>query len=156
MANTYTQINIHAIFSVKGRENIIPKKYNEELFKYISGVLNNNKQYSLAVNGYRDHVHLFFEMHPTTCLADIIRIVKANSSKWFNENSWIKGKFAWQEGYGAFSHSRSQRNDVIKYIKNQEEHHRKRTFKEEYLDLLEKFKIDFDDNYVFEFYDLSS
>jgi len=153
MANTYTQINIHAIFSVKGRENILPKKYNEELFRYISGILNNNKQYSLAVNGYRDHVHLFFEIHPTICLSDIIRIVKANSSKWVNENRWIKGKFAWQEGYGAFSHSRTQRNDVIKYIINQEEHHRKRTFKEEYLDLLDKFKIDFDENYVFEFYD---
>jgi len=153
MANTYTQINIHAIFSIKGRENIITQNFREDLFKYISGILNQNKQYSLAVNGYKDHVHLFFELHPTKALADIIRIVKTNSSKWINENRFVKGKFAWQEGYGAFSHSRSQRDDVIKYIMNQEKHHGKRTFREEYLDLLEKFKIDFDDHYVFEFYD---
>ena len=153
MANTYTQINIHSIFSIKGRENIITQNFREDLFKYISGILNQNKQYSLAVNGYKDHVHLFFELHPTKALADIIRIVKTNSSKWINENKLVKGKFAWQEGYGAFSYSRSQRDDVIKYIMNQEKHHRRRTFREEYFDLLEKFQIEFDDHYVFEFYD---
>jgi len=153
MANTYSQINIHSIFSIKGRENIITQNFREDLFKYISGILNQNKQYSLAVNGYKDHVHIFFELHPTKALADIIRIVKTNSSKWINENRFVKGKFAWQEGYGAFSYSRSQRDDVIKYIMNQEKHHGKRTFREEYLDLLKKFKIDFDDHYVFEFYD---
>jgi len=153
MANTYTQINIHSIFSVKGRENIITQNFREDLFKYISGILNQNKQFSLAVNGYKDHVHLFFELHPTKALSDIIRIVKTNSSKWINENRFVNGKFAWQEGYGAFSYSRSQRDNVIKYIINQEKHHRKRTFRQEYLDLLEKFQIDFDDHYVFEFYD---
>jgi len=153
MANTYTQINIHSIFSIKGRENIITQNFREDLFKYISGILNQNKQYSLAVNGYKDHVHVLFELHPTKALADIIRIIKTNSSKWINENKLVKGKFAWQEGYGAFSYSRSQRDDVIKYIMNQEKHHRRRTFREEYFDLLEKFQMEFDDHYVFEFYD---
>lgn len=153
MANTYTQVNIHAIFSIKGRENIITRNFREDLFKYISGILNQNNQYSLAVNGYKDHVHLFFELQPTKALADIIRIVKTNSSKWINENRFVKGKFAWQEGYGAFSYARSQRDDVIKYIMNQEKHHEKRTFREEYFDLLKKFQIEFNDHYVFEFYD---
>jgi REP element-mobilizing transposase RayT len=153
MANTYTQINIHVVFSVKGRENIITAKFKSELFKYISGILNNTKQFSLAVNGYKDHVHLFFEMHPTTALSDIIRIVKTNSSKWINERKFVKGKFRWQEGYGAFSYSKSQRNNVIKYIMQQEKHHREKTFREEYLKLLKKFDIKFDNHYVFEFYD---
>ena len=153
MANTYTQINIHAVFAVYKRENIILAKYQSELFKYIAGILYNNKQYSLAVNGYKDHVHIFFEMHPTNTLSDILRIVKTNSSKWINQNGFVKGRFEWQDGYGAFSYSRSQRDDVIKYINNQEEHHKKRTFREEYFDLLEKFQIEFDDHYVFEFYD---
>ena len=153
MANTYTQINIHVVFSVKGRENIITENFRRELFKYISGILNNTKQFSLAVNGYKDHVHLFFEMHPTTALSDIIRIVKTNSSKWINERKFVKGKFRWQEGYGAFFYSKSQRNNVIKYIMQQEKHHREKTFREEYLELLKKFDIKFDNHYVFEFYD---
>ncbi len=153
MANTYTQINIHAIFSVKGKENILSKKFRNDLFRYISEILNNNKQFSIAVNGYKDHVHIFFELHPTIALSDIIRIVKTNSSKWINKNTFVKGKFSWQEGYGAFSYSRSQRNNVIQYIINQEKHHAKRTFKDEYLELLKKFEIEFDGNYVFEFYD---
>lgn len=153
MANTYTQINIHAIFSIKRRENKIQSHFQDQLFKYISGILNNNKQYALAVNGYKDHVHLFFEMHPTIALSDIIRIVKSSSSKWVNENRFIAGKFNWQEGYGAFSYSHSQRDTVIKYITEQEKHHREKTFREEYLDLLRKFEIPFNDHYVFEFYD---
>lgn len=153
MANTYTQINIHAVFSVKGRENMITSQFKDELFQYISGILNNNKQFSLAVNGHRDHVHLFFELHPSTSVSDIMRIVKTNSSKWINEKKFVKGKFQWQEGYGGFSYARSQRNDVIKYIMHQETHHQKKSFREEYLDLLKKFEIDFDDHYVFEFYD---
>ncbi len=154
MANTYTQINIHAVFSVKGRENLLTKNFRTDLFKYIAGILNNSKQYSLAVNGYLDHVHVFFELHPTTPVADVLEIVKANSSKWINKNKFVKGKFAWQSGYGAFSYSRSQRNDVIQYIKNQEDHHKKHTFREEYLDLLKKFEIPFKNEYVFEFYEL--
>jgi putative transposase len=153
MANTYTQLNIHVVFSVKGRENILPDKKRPEIFKYISGILTNIDQYSLAVNGYKDHVHIFFEMQPTKSLSDIIRIVKANSSKWINDNKIIPGNFLWQEGYGGFSYSRSQRNNVIQYIMKQEEHHTKKTFREEYLELLKDFEIDFEEQYVFEFYE---
>lgn len=153
MANTYTQINIHAVFAVKGRQNLLVDKFREDLFKYISGILKNTGQYPLAVNGYKEHVHIFFELHPSSSISDIMRDVKANSSKWINENSFVVGKFAWQEGYGGFSYSRSQRDNVINYIINQEKHHAKSTFREEYLELLRKFEIDFKDEYVFEFYE---
>jgi putative transposase len=121
MANTYSQINIHAIFSVQGRENVLKESFREDLFKYISGILKNNNQYTLAVNGYLDHVHIFFELNPITAVSDILRIVKTNSSKWINENKYVEGKFSWQVGYGAFSYSRSQRNKVVQYIMTQEE-----------------------------------
>lgn len=153
MANTYTQINIHVIFAVKERENLLPSKLRPKLFKYISGILTNTNQFSLAVNGYKDHVHLFFEMNPVKSLSEIVRIVKANSSKWINENKFITGKFSWQEGYGGFSYSKSQRDHVIKYIINQEEHHHQKTFREEYLSILKSFEIDFNEHYIFEFYD---
>jgi len=153
MANTYSQINIHVVFSVKNRENIITDNFREQLFKYISGILKNNSQFSLAVNGWRDHVHLLFELNPTTAVSDIVRIVKTNSSKWINENRFVPGRFSWQEGYGAFSYAHSQRNEVIQYIIHQQEHHKEKTFREEYLGMLNKFEIMFDDHYVFEFYE---
>lgn len=153
MANTYTQINIQAVFSVQGRNNFLNEDFRGNLFKYISGILRNNKQFPLAVNGFTDHVHIFFELHPTTAVSDILRIVKTNSSKWINENNFVKGHFNWQEGYGAFSYSHSQRDNVIKYIINQKKHHSKRRFKDEYLELLEKFEVEFDSHYVFDFYD---
>lgn len=153
MANTYSQLNIQVVFAVKGRENILPSQVRPELFKYISGILTNTNQFSLAVNGYKDHVHMFFEMSPTTSLSDIVRIVKANSSKWINENRLISGKFSWQEGYGGFSYSRSQRDDVIKYIMKQEQHHHETTFREEYLSILKTYDIRYNDSYIFEFYE---
>lgn len=153
MANTYTQINIHAVFSVKGRGNFIKSKFRDELHKYISGIINEKGNYSLAVNGYKDHVHVFFELNPTKAVSDVIRDIKANSSKWINEKRFLPGKFEWQSGYGAFSYSKSQRDGVIQYIMKQEEHHKEKTFREEYLALLDKFDIAFDDHYVFDFYD---
>ena len=153
MANTYTQLNTQVVFAVKGRENILPAGFRPELFKYISGILTNTNQFSLAVNGYKDHVHMFFEMSPTKSLSDIVRIVKANSSKWINENRLIPGKFSWQEGYGGFTYSRSQRDEVIKYIMKQEEHHHQKTFREEYLSILKTFEINFNESYIFEFYE---
>ncbi|HAG15346.1 MAG TPA: IS200/IS605 family transposase [Bacteroidales bacterium] len=153
MANTYTQMNVHAVFSVLGRENLLIDKLRPELFKYISGILKNSKQFPLAVNGYKDHVHIFFELHPTTSVSEVIQIVKTNSSKWINDNNILAEKFNWQSGYGAFTYMRSQRNDVINYIINQEKHHAKRSFKDEYIDLLRKFEIDYKDAYLFEFYD---
>ncbi len=153
MANTYTQLNTHVVFAVKGRDNILPSKLRPELFKYISGILTHSNQFSLAVNGYKDHVHLFFEMSPAKSLSEVVRIVKANSSKWINENKFIAGKFSWQEGYGGFSYSRSQRDDVINYIIKQEEHHHQKTFREEYLSILKSFEISFNESYIFEFYE---
>jgi putative transposase len=153
MANTYSQINIQAFFSVKGRGNFLSAKIRPEIFKYITGILSNIGQYPLAVNGYKDHVHIFFEMQPDKSLSDIMRIVKSNSSKWINDNKMVAGNFEWQKGYGGFSYSRSQRNNVIQYIMRQEEHHQRKTFREEYLEFLIQFEIDFDEQYIFEFYD---
>lgn len=153
MANTYSQINIHCVFAVKGRENLISKEIRDELHRYMSGILKNDNAYPLSVGGWKDHVHVFFELHPDSKISDLMRMLKASSSKWINDNKFVKGKFQWQEGYGAFSYSRSQRNNVINYIKNQEDHHKKQTFREEYLELLTKFEIEFKNEYVFEFYD---
>ena len=153
MANTYTQFNIHAVFSVKGRLNLITDKFRDRLHEYIYGILKNNGQYPLAVNGYKDHVHIFFELHPKANIANIISIVKSNSTKWINDNGFVIGKFAWQEGYAGFSYSKSQREKVINYIINQELHHRNKTFKEEYLELLQKFNIDYNETYLFDFID---
>lgn len=153
MANTYSQISIQIVFAVKGRENLLRSEFRAELFKYISGIIEGKGQVSLAVNGWQDHVHAFFGMEPSACISDLAAAIKSNSSKWINEKGFVKGKFQWQEGYGAFSYSRSQRDNVIKYIMNQETHHAKKTFREEYLEMLRKAEIDYDDKYVFEFYD---
>ncbi len=154
MANTYSQINIHAVFAVKDRKNVLSESIRIELYKYLYGILRNLGQYPLAINGYKDHVHIFFELQPTKCLSDIMRDIKTNSSKWINENNYVKGRFSWQEGYGGFSYSKTQRDSVIKYIINQEKHHQKSTFKEEYLDLLSKFEIEYKEEYIFDFYEL--
>jgi REP element-mobilizing transposase RayT len=153
MANTYTQLNVHAVFSVKGRGNFISKKWSDELHKYIAGTLKEIKNYSLAVGGYKDHVHIFFELNPSISVSDVLKNVKAKSSKWINLKGFAAGKFEWQSGYGAFTYSRSQRNAVIKYIMKQEEHHGKRSFKDEYLELLRRNEIKYEDAYIFEFYD---
>ncbi len=153
MANTYSQINIHAVYSVLGRENFLLPSFRQDLFKYTSGIIKDIGQFPLAVNGFKDHVHVFFELKPSDRISDIVRITKSSSSKWINDNKLIKGKFSWQEGYGVFSYSRSQRNNVIQYIINQEEHHKGKTFREEYFDLLKRFEIEFESNYLFEFYD---
>jgi REP element-mobilizing transposase RayT len=153
MANTYTQINIHVVFATAGRETILKKEIRERLFSYLAGTIKGLGLFPLAVNGSKDHVHLFFELNPDKSLSKVVQEIKSNSSKWINDNRLLPGHFSWQKGYGGFSYSRSQRNDVIRYIMNQEKHHAKRSFKEEYLELLSKFEIDFDDNYLFEFYD---
>ncbi len=152
MANTYAQINIHCVFSVLGRQNFIKDIFRDDLHRYMSGILKGDGSYPLAVNGWKDHVHAFFELPVTMAVKDQMRMLKASSSKWINEN-FLGGGFHWQEGYGAFSYSKSQRDTVIKYIMNQEEHHKKTTFKEEYLALLKKFNIPFKNEYLFEFYD---
>lgn len=153
MANTYSQISIHSVFAVKGRGNFITRDWRDTLHKYISGIITGNSAKPLAVGGWKGHVHIFFGMPVTTSVANFMSIVKASSSKWINEQGFCKGKFQWQSGYGAFSHSKSQRDGVINYIITQEEHHRTKTFKEEYLKMLADFEVEYDKNYLFEFYD---
>lgn len=150
MANTYTQIYIHIVFAVKGRQNLISKEKREELHKFITGVVSNRNQKLFAVFAMPDHVHLLVSMGPTCSVSDLVRDIKAGSSKFINEKGWMNNKFNWQEGYGAFSYSRSGVDSVAKYILNQEEHHQKKTFREEYFDFLTKFEIDYDPKYVFE------
>lgn len=153
MADTYTQFNMHVIFSVKHRDNFLSDKIRPELFKYIHGIINNKNHFSLAVNGYKDHVHLFFEYNPSLSVSDLIRDVKTASGKWMNDKKVVPGKFSWQEGFGGFSYSKSQRDHVIKYIMSQEDHHKTKTFREEYLKLLNDFEIEFKNEYLFEFYE---
>jgi len=153
MANTYSQINIHCVFAVKRRENVIDKSFRDDLHRYMSGILKNDNAFPLAVGGWLDHVHVLFELHPDSKISDLMRMLKASSAKWINDNQLVKGKFQWQTGYSAFSYARSQRNDVINYVMNQEEHHRTKTFEEEYLNMLQKFEIEFKDEFIFEFYD---
>ena len=153
MANTYSQINIHTVFAVKGRQNFITKNFRDRLHKFLSVTLKNDGAYPLSVGGWLDHVHAFFELPVTMSVSDQLQRIKSQSTVWINENKLVKGKFQWQSAYGAFSYSRSQRNPVIKYIMNQEQHHRRKTFREEYLDLLAKFEIEFKNEYLFEFYD---
>lgn len=153
MANTYTQINIHCVFAVQGRENLIMNAFRDDLHQYMHGILKNDGVYPLAVGGWKDHVHIFFELPPDLKISDLIRMLKSTSSKWINDNHLLKSKFNWQNGYGAFSYSKSQRNNVIKYIMNQEVHHKQKSFKEEYLDMLIKNEIKFEDKYIFEFYE---
>jgi REP element-mobilizing transposase RayT len=153
MANTYTQLNVQGVFSVQGKRNFLLDSFRPELFKYISGTLKKLGQYPLAVNGYKDHVHIFFELHPASSVSQVLQEVKSNSSGWINRNKFLAGKFSWQKGFGAFSYSRSQRDNVINYIKIQEQHHRGSSFKKEYLELLRKFEIEYKDAYIFEFYE---
>ncbi len=153
MANTYSQINIQCVFAVQGRRNIICKSFRDDLHKYMSGILINDNAFPLAVGGWLDHVHVFFELNPASKISDLMRMLKATSSKWIDDNELVPGKFKWQTGYGAFSYSRSQRNNVINYIMNQEEHHKTKSFKNEYFGLLDEFDVDYKNEYLFEFYD---
>jgi putative transposase len=149
MANTYTQIYIHVVFAVQARESLIKAEWKEELFKYIAGILNNQKTKLIAIGGVEDHIHILFGMNPTIALSDVVREVKASSSKFINEEKFVRGKFYWQEGFGAFSYSRSQIDAVAKYILNQEQHHSIKSFKDEYVALLNRFEVEYDDRYLF-------
>ena len=149
MANTYTQIHIQAVFAVQNRNCVIRKIWKEELYKYITGIIQNHSHKVLAINGMPDHLHILFGMRPTQSLSDLLQDIKGSSSKWINQKGFVEGKFTWQEGYGAFSYSKSNLKTVINYIENQEQHHKKRTFIEEYLDLLSEFEMEYDERYVF-------
>jgi REP element-mobilizing transposase RayT len=149
MGNTYTQIHIHFVFAVKFRHGIIQSKWKEDLCKYITGIIQNNNHKLVAINGMPDHIHILIGLRPVQSISDLMKEVKQSSSKWINENKLTNGHFEWQEGYGAFSYGKSQIIQVVNYIQNQELHHIKKSFKEEYLDFLEKFEIDYDEKFVF-------
>ena len=153
MAGTFSQIYIQVVFAVKGRENLIDKSWKDELHSYLSGIIKGKGQKSIIVGGVSDHIHAFIGLKPSMAVADLVRDVKNNSSNFINDNKFVRGKFSWQEGYGSFSYSHSHIESVYKYILNQEKHHEKRPFKEEYLELLRKFEIEFKDEYLFEWID---
>ncbi|MFN8259175.1 MAG: IS200/IS605 family transposase [Bacteroidales bacterium] len=149
MPNTYTQIHIHAVFAVQNRISLISKNWEQRLYQYITGILQNHGHELLAINGMPDHIHILFGMRPIQSLSDLMRDIKGDSSLWINENKFVAGKFSWQEGYGAFSYSKSQISAVATYIENQELHHKKKSFIEEYVKILQDFEIEFDEKYIF-------
>ncbi len=149
MANTYTQIYIHVIFAVEGRQSLIAPEHNNELQKYVSGIVSAQKHKLIAINNMPDHLHLLIGLRPDAALSELVRDIKANSSRWINEKHWVAGRFSWQEGFGAFSYSRSQLATVIHYIENQQRHHAKKSFRDEYTQLLEKFSVEYDQRYIF-------
>jgi putative transposase len=150
MAGTYSQIYIQVVFAVKGRQNLLQKEWRGDVFRYMSGIIENKSQKPIIVNGVSDHVHAFIGLKPSMALSDLVRDIKNNSSNFINDHPWIRGKFCWQEGYGAFSYSHSQIAYVYDYILNQENHHTKQKFQDEYQDFLKKFEIEHDLKYLFE------
>jgi len=146
--NTYSQIYIQLVFATKNRESLINEKWEEELYKYISGIINNKGQKLLAINGMPDHLHILIGMKPSCCLSDLVREIKKSSNSFIKEKKFTNFKFEWQEGYGAFSYSHSALDDVIKYINNQKQHQLKRSFKEEYILFLEKYNVDYKSEYL--------
>ena len=150
MADTFSQIYIHLVFSVKERQNVIHKTWREELFKYVSGILKGKNQKVFAIGGMPDHIHILISLRPNCMISELVNSVKTNSSKWINSRGFVKGKFNWQEGYGAFSYGQSQLDCVIQYINNQEQHHQKKSFKEEYIELLQRFNVKFEEKYLFD------
>jgi REP element-mobilizing transposase RayT len=151
--NTYSQIYIQIVFAVRGRQNFVEERNREEIQKYLTGIIQNRSQKLLAVYCMPDHVHLFVGLKPNMAISDLVRDIKAISSQFISGHKWNSGKFSWQEGYGAFSYSRSHIDHVVKYVLNQGKYHEKRSFKEEYLDFLKKFEIDYEERYLFEWYD---
>jgi REP element-mobilizing transposase RayT len=149
MANTYTQIHLQFIFAPKYRAALIRLDWENSLYKYITGIVQANKHKMITINGMPDHIHLLIGFRTTQSIADLMQDVKAGSSKWINDNKYCKSRFEWQSGYGAFSYSKSQLPDVIRYIENQKEHHSKRTFLEEYKMFLEKFEVEYEEKYLF-------
>lgn len=149
MANTYTQIHLQFVFAVKYREALILHAWKERLYQYITGIIQHNEHKMLQINGMSDHIHLLIGMRPTQSVSSLVQNVKTESSKWINDNKFCPQHFAWQEGYGAFSYSKSHVPDVIRYIQNQEIHHQKESFRDEYLKLLKAFEVQFDEKYIF-------
>lgn len=149
MANTYTQIHIQVVFTVKNRDSLIRKEWKDELYKYITGIIQNHGHKLLQINGTSDHIHILVGMRPTQSLSDLIKQVKQDSSLWINQKRLIESKFSWQAGYGAFSYSRGAIPNLIRYIENQEQHHKQISFLEEYKKILNEFNVDYNEDYLF-------
>jgi putative transposase len=150
MANTYHQIYLQTVFAVKYRKAVIEKEWKNQLFAVIGNLINETNCKTLIVNGVEDHVHSFIGLKPVVSVSELMKIVKAKSSKYINDHSLTPEHFEWQEGYGVFSYSQSQVDRVYRYIQNQEAHHQKQTFRDEYLAFLKKFKVEFDEQYIFQ------
>ena len=150
MASTYSRLYIQIVFAVKARAQLLKKPWREDVFKYMTGIIKANNQKSIIVNGVEDHVHIFVGLKPTMRISDLVRDIKNNSSNFINKNKFTNHKFCWQEGYGAFSYAHSQIENVYNYIANQEQHHNQVTFKDEYLDFLKTFDIDYDEKFLFD------
>lgn len=150
MPNTYTKIYVQAVFAVKYRNAQLHSDWRKTLFGVIGNIVNQEGCKTITINGVNDHVHCFFIVKPDVSISKILQLIKGNSSKWINDEKLTTTKFSWQSGYGAFTYGQSQVYDVVKYIQNQELHHKKTTFRDEYLKLLEKFEVDYNEEYVFE------
>lgn len=153
MPGTFSQIYIQIVFAVKGRENLIANSWKSELHKYIAGIIKGKGHKPIIVNGMPDHIHVFVGLKPAMAISELVRDIKNNSTNFVNDRRLVKGKFSWQESYGAFSYSHSHIGKVYEYIFNQEKHHQKKTFKQEYIEFLKKFEIEYDEKYLFEWYD---
>lgn len=149
MANTYTQIYIQIVFAVEGRQNLIRPERKEELHRYITGIISKQKQKLLAIHCMPDHTHILIGMKPDCRLSDLVGDIKTGSTNHINRNRWVTGRFSWQEGFGAFSYGHSQLGTIIRYIQNQEKHHARRTFRQEYVEFLDKFEVPHDERYIF-------
>lgn len=151
MSQTYTQIYIQIVFAVEWRQCLIDGRHKEEIHKFITGIIRNDGQKLIAINSMPDHMHILVGLKPDMSLSDLVRDIKANSSRFINEKGWLRGRFRWQEGFGAFSYSHSQLDSVIRYIRNQESRHSEQNFRNEYLEILGRFDVAFDQKYIFDF-----
>jgi len=150
---TYTQLYIHLVFTPKYRERLLIKKIRPSIFKYMSGIITKMDQKSIIINGVEDHVHILYGLNPDISISDTVHDIKRNTSLFINKQKYYRKKFAWQEGYGAFSYGKSQLDDLYKYIENQELKHKRKSFKDEYIDILNKFEVDYDDRFLFNFFE---
>ena len=153
MANAYRKVNLQIVFAVKYRQGLLHKSWRSEVFQYITGIINQRNHFSLAVNGVEDHIHIFLDYNCRELIEDLVREIKKASTSFINKNNFCPVNFQWQSGYGVFSHGYREKGIIIEYIRNQEEHHRKKKFREEYMKLLNSYEIDFKDEYVFNFLD---
>jgi len=153
MPRTHTQLYVQYVFTVKGRKNFLPQEHDKLLHKFIRGIVEKRKSTLLAINNMPDHMHILVSVNPNYSFAKFIQEIKGGSAKYINDQKWIKGKFQWQAGYGAFSYSKSHIDDVVNYINDQQKHHQNKSFREEFLEFLDKFQINYDEKGLFEFYE---